>query len=216
MSDDLIRQINEDVSRERFKAIWKKYGKLISNVVLSVLVVVAAYVGWQRYLQHNQEKDGLGFSQAMELLKTESFEGAESKLLSIAQDGSKGYSLLSRFELAELKLKQKQPDEALKVYDEIIGRKDVEQIFKDLAKLYKAYLTFEKSDASMTLTGLEDLLKENNAWRFSALELAALASQKAGDLPKAVEYLKQIVDAEKAPKGIEKRANEMLTLFDHK
>jgi hypothetical protein len=215
VSDDLIREINEDISRERFKAIWKKYGKIISNVVIGVLVVVAAYVGWQRYTQHNQEKDGLQFSQAMELVKTESFPGAVDKLSALVKDGSKGYALLSRFELAEIKLKQKENNAALAIYDEIIADNKNERIFRDLAKLYKVYFTFESSDVKDVMLQLGDLLKENNAWRYSALELAALASQKSGDVAKSVEYLKMIIDGESAPSGIKKRANEMLTIFDN-
>ncbi|MCX7328920.1 MAG: tetratricopeptide repeat protein, partial [Hyphomicrobiales bacterium] len=62
MSDNFLREIDEEVRRDKAADLWKKYGNLI--IVLLALLVVA--VGGWRFWQYRQEQAAHAVSARLE------------------------------------------------------------------------------------------------------------------------------------------------------
>lgn len=49
LSDTLIREVDEDLRRDRLARLWKKYGSLLVGGVILLVLVVAGTEGWRSY-----------------------------------------------------------------------------------------------------------------------------------------------------------------------
>ena len=104
-------------------------------------------------------------------------------------------------------------DEALAAYDAIAADTNVSQPYRALATLLYAENGLGKAPASELIKRLEPLTASDSPWRFSALELTALAHLNSGDTAKARALLLTLADDPAAPAGVRGRAaNILLTL----
>lgn len=214
MSDnDIFREIDQDIAQDKMIQFWKKNQKIILNSIIAVLILAGGYSAWVTWNQHQQEKDGLDFSHALNLAKENKSVEAEAALNELKQKGSEGYALLARLKEASLKATTDKP-KAIELYDSLSKDAKVDPLFKDYAQLMLVYLQIDTLEAGTLEKMVEPLLNEKSSWRFSALELAALAAQKANNPEKAKNYLTAIVEDAQSPHAIRARAGEVLTQFD--
>lgn len=214
MSDnDIFREIDQDIAQDRMIQFWKKNQKLILNLIIAILILAGGYGAWVTWNQHQQEKDGLDFAHALELAKEGKSLETEAALAELKQKGSEGYALLARLKEASIKTNSDKP-KAIELYDSLSKDTKIDPLFKDYAQLMLVYLQMDTLDGPSLEKMIEPLLHEKSSWRFSALELAALAAQKSNNTEKAKTYLTAIVEDAQSPHAIRARAGEILTQFD--
>lgn len=214
MSDnDIFREIEQDVAQDRMIQFWKKNQKIILNSVIAILILAGGYGAWVTFKQHQQEKDGLDFAHALDLTKDGKLLEAEAALTALSQKGSEGYALLARLKEASIKANSDKP-KAIELYQALASDTKIDPLFKDYAQLMLVYIQMDTLDGASLEKMIEPLLHEKSSWRFSALELAALAAQKANNPEKAKTYLTAIVENAESPHAIRARAGEILTQFD--
>ena len=87
---DIFQEVEEDVRRERYEQIWKKYGNYIIAAAAVVVLAVAGYQAWQRYdlSQRQQVSDRL--RQASQAVQTGNRAGAVPGLESRGAIGYQG------------------------------------------------------------------------------------------------------------------------------
>ena len=209
MADDIIREINEDVKKERLKAIWKKYGKILSNIVFIVLLCAFIYIGWSKYTRHKQEKENFRFNEAVKFIEKKEYEAAENELKTLLNSSFKGVKILAHFKLAELYKIQENDKKAIEVLDNIIKDSHTETSFKQLATIYKTLSEFDTIEPKNILDTLAPLRQEEHPLRFIAYELSALAAEKQKDLVSMNEFIDILIKDEKTPEAIKKRVEQM-------
>ena len=101
MSDsEIIREVEEDLRRERYQEIWNRYGMVIAAVALAIVLGVAGYKGWQYWQQTRAETAGARFEGALQLARDAKAADSIAALEAIAKDAPSGYQTLARFRLA--------------------------------------------------------------------------------------------------------------------
>ncbi len=83
-------------------------------------------------------------------------------------------------------------------------------IYRDLAVVLLVLHQMADGDAAVLEQRLQPITAPGNAWRYSALELAAALAERQGQRARAVELLKQLADDLDVPDGIRARAAETL------
>ena len=61
---------------------------------------------------------------------------------------------------------------------------------------------------------LREFLSDDNPWRFSAREIAAVLALRKRDTKSAKKYFKMLTDDPKTPAGLRQRASNMLQAID--
>ena len=212
MSDDLFREVDEEVRQEQYLKLWKQYGVYIAGVVLAVVVITVAVVFWLDRQQSAREADGEALLAAISA-SAERPDEALDQFADLADQGSSGYRLLARFREGALLSQRGDARSAVAVYDTIAADSDHEQIYRDLAKLLAVSHGMSVMDRGEVEDRLAPLLNDDNPWRYSAREFVAMAAMSAGDSTAAREAFQVLVDDVQAPAGVRARAAELLAIL---
>jgi hypothetical protein len=213
--DNFIQELEEDLRRDRYLVLWRKYGRYATAVALAVVIAAAGTVAWRHYRAGERLKDSMAYSAAVSFADQggPAGEGALYSLRDLAQSGSTAYATLARLQEAALLNKNGKPDEAAAIYDSMSKDKAVEPLFRDLAALLHVMVMIDKGDPQQLAARLAPLAESSNPWRYSALELQALLAQRTGDTAKARDIYANLADDPTAPRQLRGRAAEMLAMF---
>ncbi len=207
LSDEsLFREVDEEVRREEFEKLWKRYGNYVVAACFGVVLGVAGIKGWQYWQKTASEKAGAEYVQAMQLANDGKSGEAATAYAKLVNGSHGGYALLSRLQQAGLLAEQGRRDDAVKLYDEIAGDMSADGTLRDLARVRAAYLLSGQASADDLKSRLAGLDVAGSAWRASAHEIIALAHYRAGNLTEADQLVKQLLADPQTPSGLRQRA----------
>lgn len=201
---DVFREVDEEVRREQLLKLWQRHSKHVIGAVAAVVVLALAIFGWREWQEQRRIERANSYLAAAALSPAEAVEALEE----LGGTGG-GYAVLSRLRRAASLAELDRKAEALAAFDEIARDRDVPQPYRDLAVLLYAQNGLGQTDAADIARRLEPLTAAENAWRFTALELTALAELSAGNGSKARVLFLTIADDPGAPAGLRGRAAEI-------
>jgi hypothetical protein len=212
--DDLLfREVDEDLRRDRYSQLWKKYGTLVMIAAVIVVGATAGIVAWRDHQKSVAEKDGDRYAAAALLARDGKTDQAAAAFAALAKDGTAGYRTLARLQEAALLAKKGDVKGAVAVYDALAADDGTDKAFRDLAVVLAAMASVDTADPAALTERLKPLTAEANPWRYSALELTALLAERAGNHKAARDIYTRLADDAEAPGGIRVRARQMLGLL---
>lgn len=211
MSDNFLREIDEEVRRDKAADLWKKYG----NVIIAMLVLlVVAVAGW-RFWQFQQERAVQAVSERLEFALKASRESrgddAEKTLNELMTQGGDGYRLVARFRLAA-EAARREPVDGAKAFDALANDSTVEQVFRDLARIRSSMLKVDTAPYSEIKAVLEPLATNTGVWRHTARELLGVSALRASNVEDAGRWFDQIAIDTQAPQALRQRVDLYLAL----
>jgi len=211
VNDNVFREIDEELRRDRLLALWRKYGRLAIGGALAVVVVVAAQVGWEEYSRQQTLAVGVQYHTATELLGQGNEDTARAAFAMIGKEGGEGYASLARFHEAALVSAKGDTEGAIQIYREIAEDGDTPVTLRNLARILGAYRRIDREDPDTLVSELEPLAAAESPWRHSALEITALVAIRSGERAKAREIYTGLAADPDAPEMLRQRAEEMST-----
>jgi hypothetical protein len=211
---DIFDEVDEEVRKDQFSELWKKYGKFAVTGATVALVAAIGYVQWQEYRKRESIDSSTRFDQALALIEAKKNDEANTILSALATDGTAGYALLARFRGAGIKAEARDHAGAAEVYDAIAADDGVDKLYRDLANVLSIMQRIETGDPEALSAQLKPLTAPDAPWRFSALELAAILALRQQNTEAAKTHFKALADDALAPSGMRRRASEMLQAID--
>lgn len=209
-ADLLIKEVDEELQRERFEKLWKRYGGWVIGAAIAVVLVVAGYQGWQYWQGQVRAAEATRYAQALEALEGGDEDRAIGLFAELGGEGRTGYALLAQLRRADLLAARGEVEPARAAYESIAGDATNPRRYRELALLRSVLLGLETEDPRLLLSRLEPLTDDGSVWRHVGRELAALLAQRQGDTDRAVALYRQVAEDETAPQGARRRAAEML------
>ena len=207
--DGFLREIEEEIRRERLEKIWRQYGTYI--IAAAALIVVGVF-GF-KYMESRQiaaaQSQGARYEEAL-ALASENKEGSATKEFETISKGSGGYAQLAQLHLAGLLMKDGKKKEALGVYEALAKDGGADELLRNFAKLQAAALSLDQADFTEMQNRLNPLIGDESAFRYSARELLGLAAFKAGKTNEARLLLTPLMVDQKTPQSIVERAQIVL------
>jgi hypothetical protein len=210
---DIFREVEEDLRRERYEALWKQYGNIVVAAALVIILGVAAYKGWQYWQQSRAETAGARFEGALQLFRDGKTDEAVTALSALVSDAPVGYQTLGRMRLAAEDAKAGKKAEAIAQYQAVADDASVDSLLRGFAQLRVADLRIDDADFTEMQNRLTPLMAEGQPWRYSAEELMGLAAYKAGNAEAASRSFTLLLSDPGAPQGLRQRAEMMMTLI---
>lgn len=207
---DLFREVDEEIRRDRAAELWKRYGNYALGLALALVVGTGAYVAWRDYERRQATEASMQFFAAADLAAQGNAQAAAQSFDTLAHDVSGGYAALARLRAAALKAQSEDPAAAATAYRAIVDDSDAGLAVRNAASLLAAFHALERTDPAELQRQLAALQVEGGPWRFSAIEISALAAARAGDAQKARDLYIRLADDPAAPPGLRARAAEML------
>lgn len=216
MSDDseaFIREIEEEVRREKLTNIWKQYGSWILGGLGGVVLLVALWQWYVTYQVDRVQSAGGKFYESLQLLSGDKESDGVSGLEQVVKEGTPAYAALAKMRLAAVQRTAGKNDEALALYTAVADDTSVDRLLSSFASLQIASLKVDDGTWTEVQNRLNDLADESSPWRYSARELlgvAAFKHKKWGDARQA--YTRILID-QAAPQALKLRAQTALALI---
>ena len=212
MSDDLFREVDEEVRQDQYLQLWKQYGVYAVGGLLAIILITVGIVVWRDFQQSEREANGEELLAAI-AASEERPDEALDELAILGAEGTTGYRLLARLREGALLAQGGDTRGAVAVYDTVAADTGQDQIYRDLAKVLAVSHGMSIMDRGEVEDRLASLVGDDNPWRYSARELVATAVLASGDTAAAREAFQVLVDDANAPSGVRARAAEMLAIL---
>jgi len=209
---ELFDEVDEEVRREQLKKLWDRYSIYI---VAGALLIVAAVGGWRGYQYLEAQKAaeaGAAFDKAVELSEQNKHAEAAAAFTELAAKAPSGYRTLARLRAAA-EVANRDPKEAVKLYDEVAADRGVGATERDLAKVRAAALLLETTSYPNMLSRLEAATAPGATFRHTARELLALSAWRANDAAATRQWLDMIANDGETPPTLRSRAEALQALL---
>jgi hypothetical protein len=207
--ENFLREVEEELRRERFERIWKEYGTFILAGAALIVIGVLGY----KYVENRRltaaQTTGERYEGAMDLASSGKDGSAEKEFATIVAEGIGGYPELARLQLAGVLLKQGKKADAIAAYDEL-AKTGTDPLLRDYAALQAAGARLGEADFTEMQNRLTPLMADTSPWRYSARGLLGVAAFKAGKSDEARTVLTPLLVDQKTPASIAERAQIVL------
>lgn len=208
-SDGFIREVDEELQRERAARLWQRYGTIVVAVAVIVIAGTAGKVGWDAWQERQLTRQGSAFAAAEASFRSDPTEAAD-QFAALAADLGGDAAAVARLREAQARLAAGDDDTAVASL-EVVGDTDgIDAILRDVAAMAAAQHRFDATDLAEVRPSLDPDGNAESAFRYSTRELLALAALEAGDRDKSLDLLRELATDGMAPEPIRQRAGELL------
>lgn len=205
-NDSFLREVKEEIDRERLENLWKRYGTVIVGAAALIIAAVAGLQFWNLSAKSAAEQAGADYQSAMRSVLDSKLDEADGAFAKLGKDAPTGYATLAELQLAATLLEQGKKAEAQQKFEELSKRSGIDSLLKGFSALQAAALRLGEADFTEMENRLNDLVKDESPWRFNAHELLGLAALKAGQLEKARKSFAMILADGNASPAIRQRS----------
>ena len=210
---DIFKEIEEEVRRDQFLAMWRKYRIIIIAVVAGVVLGVAGYQGWETYQQRQRVAASERYALAEAQLVAGERDAALQRFAEMADPNDGAYGLLAAFEVARLAAEDGNDQLALETWGRI-AEGTAPPAYRDAAVLTAAGYRIDQGEIEEGEAMLASQTEPGRPYRALALELSAVAAMARDDAEAARERLDSLLADIEAPAGVRQRAGEMVGTLD--
>ena len=209
-NDNLFREVEEELRRERMEKLWKRYGNYVIAAAALIVITVLGYKYLEKVRLEAAEAAGAQYAAAMTLKSDGKKEEATKAFETLANEGPAGYGALAQLQLAGLLNEQGKKAEALATYDALAKNSDADTLLSGYGALQAASLRLADADWTEMQNRLNDLSADISPWRYNARELLGLAAFKADKPDEARKILEPLLADQRTPQGVIDRAQVVM------
>ena len=208
MSEEFVREVDEDIKEEERIKLWKKVFPYVVSVSLGIIIFTSGYVFWNNYTESLNQQLGDDFTAAVQLANEEDLDASILALNRIVDEGSDGYVTLAKMKKASLLIQRGELESGLNIYLDL-ERNAVDQSFRDIASILYVLNSMDTEDPQVLLEKINKL-ESSQIWRSSALEMKAFLKLKQKKEEEALKIFESILNLPSTPSSLATRAKNMV------
>jgi len=212
MSEEFIREVDEELQEEKYAKIWRKIGPYVISLAIGIVLFTSGVVFWNNYTEDKKQKLGDDFTAAVELIKEEDFDTALIALERITDKASDGYVTIAKMKKASILIQKKQILEGLEIYEDL-EKTAFDQSFKDMSTILFVLNAIDHKPSDILLDKIERLT-ENSSWKYSALELKGFILLNDKKFAESKKTFNTIIEMGNAPTTLASRARDMVDFLE--
>ncbi len=212
MSEEFIREVDEELQEERYAKIWRKIGPYVISLAIGIVLFTSGVVFWNNYTEDKKQKLGDDFTAAVELIKEEDFDTALIALERITDKASDGYVTIAKMKKASILIQKKQIMAGLEIYEDL-EKTAFDQSFKDMSTILFVLNAIDHKPSDILLDKIERLT-ENSSWKYSALELKGFILLNDKKFAESKKTFNTIIEMGNAPTTLASRARDMVDFLE--
>jgi hypothetical protein len=218
--DEFLNDVENDIKMEKYKLLWKKYGKLFSSAA-TVCIAIAVFVTlWTKNEESRRKDFAKQFVSAQAAAEDDKLDIAAAIMSFLSSKKLGGYSVLAKMSNAGVLAKKdfkKNSEEIKKIYKSVFEDKKSPVYIKDLAKVLYVNTFLEwlgsaeisEEDANEML-GLLKTCKGEDGFHLLAKEFEAMVYYKMRKFGEARHACDEISKNRKTSYGLRMRASIMI------
>lgn len=213
MSDQLLREVDEEIRREQLKKLWDRYGIFVVGAAVLIVGATAGFRGWEAWQARQSADAGDKFLAAIEAAQDDRFADAQSTLGELESSGVGDYTILAQLRVAGLSAERGDREGAISEFEAMAADNGVDQTLRDLATLRAAQLSIESTDYDTLKAQVEPFAASDGVWRHFAREILGLSAYRAGNEDAARTWFEALTADPQAPQNARGRAELVLSVI---
>jgi hypothetical protein len=210
MTHNIFQEIEEDLQRQKWEDLWKRYGPYVIAAAALIILATSAITSWHSYrTQHHQAAtDSL-----MAILdKANASKAEEIKALDAFAQNNSGttQATLARLYNAAAVAKDGDKTKAVAIYDSVVHDAKTDIALRQFADLMAVQAQMDSADPAVLRVRLKPLWADGMPWRDVALNFEGHLALKAGDKAGARQAFSLLAHDGSAPEHLSEDAAEML------
>ena len=205
-SDAFLREVDENLRRDRARDFAKRYGGWLIAAVVLLLAASGGWIYWQQRQQARAEGQVEQLAQIYRDIAAGNIRQAPPKLDALASDSEGAVRASALFTRAAIAIEQRDTNLALVKYREVAADEDMPRPYRDLALLRQTALEFDRMKPDEVIARLAPLAKPGEPWFGSAGEMTAAALIKQGKGDEAGRLFAAIAKDKTVPDALRARA----------
>jgi hypothetical protein len=208
-SDTFLREVDEELRKERLNRIATRYGWLIVAAVVLVLAGIGGFIWWQHRQQEEAGKQGETLLEALDAMESGNSAVATAKTAELVQSDVDGYRVAALFARATAESDAGNAAAAVATLKSIADDADLAEPYRQAALVRQTALEFDRLQPQAVIQRLGPLARPGQAWFGTAGEMVGIAHLKMRRPDLAGPLFAQIGRDETVPPSIRTRAIQM-------
>jgi hypothetical protein len=205
-SDSFIREVSEEVRRDRFSSMLRRYGWIAALVILAIV----AGAGINEWLKARERASAEAAGERLRAAFLVEDPAARAAGLAEAADTVGDARPVALIAQAGALLDAGERGAAAEILAGVSENPSFSPVYRDLALLQRVAVLGPEMDRTERLAAIETLSRPDGPFRLLALEQRAVARLEAGELDQARADLEAILADPALPEGLAGRARQLL------
>lgn len=207
--DSFIREVDEELRRDRLTGIWRLYGRWIIATVVAGLVALAGWLVWEDRQFKAASAESEVLDEAVRQASSGNDAAAIKALDGLSGSSNEGYRATALITKAAILIQKRDLDGAAKLYAQVAKDEKLPQPWRDLALVRQTAVQFDRTAPDEVIARLSPLAVKGNPWFGSAGEMVAVAYLKKQRVQPAAKLFADIAADKTVPQSIRGRAANM-------
>jgi hypothetical protein len=208
-SDTFLREVDENLRRDRARDLAKRYAKWIALGVVLFLAAVAGCLYWQERQREQAAKESEQLAEIYRGIGTGNVKAVPQRLDALAADGTDVTRASALFAAAAMALQQNDRKGAVEKFRAVQNDSGLPQPYRDLALVRLTTIEFDQIKPEEVITRMQPLAKAGEPWFGSAGELTAMALLRQNKKADAGRLFAAIAFDRETPDTIRARAVQL-------
>lgn len=207
--ESFIREVDEELRRDRLMTIWTRYGRWIIAAVVLGLAALAGWLIWQDQKFKAASVESEALDEAVRQASAGNDAGALKTLAPLKTSTNDGYRATAMLTEAAILLQRQNLDGAAKIYAQVAADETLPKPWRDLALVRQTAVQYDRVAPDEVIARLSPLAVKGNPWFGSAGEMVAIAYLKKQNIQAAAKLFGDIAADKSVPESIRGRAANM-------
>ena len=208
---DILRQVDEDLRKEKLSNLWKRYGLYI---ISSVVIIIIAVAGFQLKTSIDKTKNQ---SLVEKYIKATNNKNINQQLLlfeEVLESNNDYLSGLAELKILNIRIENEKVEDSLLLLEKINKNEAYDAIIRDLATYFLLMRKLENPNYTGFTSILTKARIENSPFKYLFLEIKAIRKLVLGDLEEAKNEFNELFTNQDTPMDIRNRAIKFIELSE--
>lgn len=208
---EILRQVDEDLRKEKIKTIWKKY---YLYIIIFLVIIIFAPLSYQITKTINLSKNEKYVEDYLNYINISDSNNKIIELENLSRNNNNLISSLASLKIANIYIEENKIKEGRSELLKISNDIDNNEIIRDLALYFYLMSGIDTISSEEIFSLLPNEKVQRSAYKFLFRELMAIHFIILNDLDKANEYLSKLSNDIDTPFEIKSRVEKFIKFID--
>lgn len=207
--ETFLREVDEELRRERATQVVARYGWWILGGVVLLIAGIGGFFWWQNERAERASAQGEALLNALDAAEAGNRNAAAARLAELAESSSPGYRAAALFARANSQLGANNVAAAVATYGSIAGNEDFAEPYRHAALVRQTALEFDRLPPQQVVQRLSQLARPGQPFFGAAGEMVGVAYLRMNRADLAGPLFGRIGRDETVPASLRTRAIQM-------
>lgn len=211
---DIFDEVEQDLRRERLKAVWDRFGPYVIAIAVLIVVIVAGWRGYEAWQSNRAQEAGDTFATVIAEADVVETESVAADLLAFADEAPDGYALLARMRAATAYHQAGATERASELFAAIAADASTPELYRDLASIRLAQIELDAGNYAAAEQAAGPLAENSlSTFHRSAQEIMGVIAYAQADYDEAERWFTTLSEAAGVAPSVRQRADVMVALL---